>query len=339
MLPKSHVPVRSRVLIVLSLLLVAADATPVPAWNETGHRISALVAYGQLDVDIRAKIIAVLRKHERFGSDFLAKMPQEISEGDEDTQNTWIFLHAATWPDLARSFRGEDKARFHHPTWHYINEPVFLSKEQQTAMGDVRPNLHREWSADTAPDDMNIIQALKKCIAELSDGSTSDGDKAIAICWLSHCLGDLHQPMHSTALFTKSRFPEGDRGGNLIPLVKGKNLHALWDGLLGGKNKHRTIQNKVIAYLNDVDLRAAGELAAEVIDFETWLKESHELAKATAYDVQILDAVEAGEDDPTQKLGKIHLPKEYYSNAGAVAKRRVVEAGFRLAEVLERCDW
>lgn len=31
----------------------------------------------------------------------------------------------------------------------------------------------------------------------------------------------------------KGVFPEGDRGGNEIKSRQSKNLHALWDGLLG----------------------------------------------------------------------------------------------------------
>jgi len=32
------------------------------------------------------------------------------------------------------------------------------------------------------------------------------------LTWLFHLIGDIHQPLHSTALFSTKLFPEGDRG-------------------------------------------------------------------------------------------------------------------------------
>lgn len=330
---------RPRVAITFAFVAVALSALPALAFNDTGHRIVALVAYRQLDRETRESVVEVLKRHDRFEEDFLNKMPDDVKEASQAVQNTWIFLQAATWPDIARGFRGDDKSRFHHPTWHYVNEPLFLSEEDQTAIGQVPVNLDRQWTPGMAADDMNIIQALKKCTADLSDAETSDADKAVALCWLFHCVGDLHQPMHASALFTQQRFPKGDRGGNSIRLVKGKNLHSLWDGLLGGTNRLRTIQNKVATFLQDADLEAAGQLAAESLEFETWLDESRELAEASAYHTIILEAVADAENDTNEDLEKIQLPDEYYADAGDAAKKRVVEAGFRLAAVLKGFEW
>ena len=55
-------------------------------------------------------------------------------------------------------------------------------------------------------------------------------------CWLFHLVGDVHQPLHTVSLF-KTKYPDGDRGGNLV-FVRAKrsgailDLHQLWDGLL-----------------------------------------------------------------------------------------------------------
>jgi S1/P1 Nuclease len=37
--------------------------------------------------------------------------------------------------------------------------------------------------------------------------------KAIALAWLFHLVGDIHQPLHTAQLFT-FEYPKGDRGGN-----------------------------------------------------------------------------------------------------------------------------
>jgi S1/P1 Nuclease len=39
--------------------------------------------------------------------------------------------------------------------------------------------------------------------------------KAIALAWLFHLVGDIHQPLHTTQLFIVD-YPKGDRGGNEI---------------------------------------------------------------------------------------------------------------------------
>jgi S1/P1 Nuclease len=44
----------------------------------------------------------------------------------------------------------------------------------------------------------------------------NDGErKAIALAWLFHLVGDIHQPLHTAQLFT-TEYPQGDRGGNEI---------------------------------------------------------------------------------------------------------------------------
>ena len=69
-----------------------------------------------------------------------------------------------------------------------------------------------------------------------------------------HYVGDVHQPLHSTAL-VDSEYPSGDRGGNSehIPSIDGvSNLHAVWDSVLytwtGYPNTVSTLQ---IQQLND----------------------------------------------------------------------------------------
>jgi hypothetical protein len=52
------------------------------------------------------------------------------------------------------------------------------------------------------------------------------------LSWLIHLAGDLHQPLHTVALF-RSDLPDGDRGGNDIQMKGGGNLHTFWDGRVG----------------------------------------------------------------------------------------------------------
>jgi hypothetical protein len=86
--------------------------------------------------------------------------------------------------------------------------------------------------------------------------------------------------------------------------------------------------------LSDSDLRAAGERAAASQEIEVWLQESHSLARDVAYDRNIFDAVRAAEESGGE-VEKIELPDSYYSAAGAAAKRRIVETGYRLGGIVD----
>jgi len=41
----------------------------------------------------------------------------------------------------------------------------------------------------------------------------TDEEKEIYLTWLLHLIGDIHQPLHCTAVFSE-QFPNGDKGGN-----------------------------------------------------------------------------------------------------------------------------
>ena len=60
--------------------------------------------------------------------------------------------------------------------------------------------------------------------------------KAIALAWLFHLVGDVHQPLHTAQVFTTDD-PKGDRGGNEICVRVTQagqpiDLHRFWDGVI-----------------------------------------------------------------------------------------------------------
>lgn len=310
-----------------SALLIATVAQPVLAWNSLGHKVVAEIAWRQLDPATRQKIVDTLRRHPRFDTDFAAKMEDDAAKGDKATQDHWIFQHAATWPDLIRKKKGLDK-----PEWHYIDLPLFLDESDQKAMANRLPvNNSTEYPGHTPRDKMNVLQATEHCRAVLKSQAGPE-IKAIAYCWLFHLVGDIHQPLHSTALFSVNQFPKGDEGGNKIPLVRGKNLHSLWDGLLGKQYYMRNV-DKAVEELGDRELYGKlWDTAANETDPRKWAEESHIICENFVYDDAILAAVRAFHGE---KLTPIELPEEYYTTAGEHARRRIVAAGVRLGAMLE----
>src|SRR5262245_47018286 len=192
------------------------------AWSDAGHKIVASIALSRLSPAERDKVITILSHHPRFQVDFVEARPENADPEE------WCFQQASVWPDIARGFKGDDR-HFNHPSWHYINVPAFLSPaDEQALAGKVTVNQSLDPPA-TPEEKMNVIQTLRVARNMLVDPDVSDPDKAVMMTWLFHLVGDIHQPLHSSALFSQKLFPEGDRGGNDIKTKQRGNLHSLWD--------------------------------------------------------------------------------------------------------------
>lgn len=110
-----------------------------------------------------------------------------------------------------------------------------MPRRQINDSGDPKDNKSVAW---------NVLQATNYCLSVIkSDAPPSQ--KALAYSWLLHLIGDLHQPMHSVALFCE-RYPYGDRGGNSVKLAKGDSLHSLWDNLLGHSHKPNDVKREYV---------------------------------------------------------------------------------------------
>lgn len=320
----------------IGLLIGTVVVSPVQAWNATGHRVIASIAFRQLSVGQQAKVAAMLERHPRFAQDFVEPMPEDVRNGDEAAKNEWAFQQAAVWPDLVRSGPPEKRA-FNRGEWHYVNVPHFLSAAARAELdGKLTINLAMDAPADatleTAP--LNIVQAIRFSRKMIAHQQTSPADRAVFLAWLFHTVGDIHQPLHSTALFSTKLFPTGDRGGNSVKTLQSGNLHALWDQFPGQSDTYRDSRNQALGELAKQELTAQGTQAATTLDEKAWLDESHVLAKSQVYTDEVLIALRRMEavGDSVEPIG---LSEDYLKAGGRVAERRVVEAGYRLGAVLK----
>jgi hypothetical protein len=166
--------------------------------------------------------------------------------------------------------------------------------------------------------------------------SGTQEEQAVYLCWLLHLGGDIHQPLHGTALFSK-QFPDGDRGGNLayVVLHAGANktkLHPMWDGLLGNSTSPSAI-GKVVQQVNTMLAEDPNLIKNDLennTSFEAWAKESFESAKKDAY---LNGELPLGvEDDEPSDIDV--APEDYAKNAGRVARIQIAKAGQRLTNTL-----
>ena len=62
------------------------------------------------------------------------------------------------------------------------------------------------------PEPVNILTAMAENESVVKKENDAER-KAIALAWLFHLVGDIHQPLHTGQLFTVE-YPKGDRGGH-----------------------------------------------------------------------------------------------------------------------------
>ncbi len=309
-------------------------AAPVAAWNEAGHMTAALIAYDRLPVDVRVAAGRLLRAHPRFQADFEPELPRSLARASAARQDRWFFAYAATWPDTARRFERERSAatrdaliaRYHHGSWHYINLPTYLRASDAAALRIPTPPMR--WSAGLAGANLNIVQALAQLTKQWCAAGQTDADRAVALSWLLHLVGDVHQPLHATALYAVPLFPDGDRGGNDIAVSGGTNLHALWDGALGSDARPQRLDALAREH-GGVEAAAPGpDLLRE---FKRWAKQSRDLAERVVYTDQVRSAVSTALERPP----RVRLDADYRAQLRATAQRQIGIAGQRIAWVTQ----
>jgi hypothetical protein len=184
----------------------------------------------------------------------------------------------------------------------------------------------------------NVVNQLAVCVDKIRNGP--DEERTVYLTWLFHLVGDIHQPLHCTAVYSE-RFPDGDKGGNLalIRIRPGSvNLHSFWDGLLGAGITAGDIGKAVQEIESVLESRAADvrkELGAHQT-FESWAREGEELSRRVVYlNGELKVAVSRG-GRAKRDEGAPEAPADYAGNCGRVARVQVGKAGLRLADQLPK---
>lgn len=308
--------------IVSWLLVMCLFVQPCFAWSESGHHLIGVLAFDLMPADKQAKLLHILKAHPRLADDF--KLPTSLNT--EADKSRWVLGHASYWPDIARS-----QPKYNRPTWHYqLGSALTVGRDVNVPAtpGQLPPG------STLKTEDLYIAQAVELCRRILQNEATSDADKALAICWIGHLVGDAHQPCHAGSLYCETVFPDGDRGANSIKTKQGRNLHALWDGLFGSRFDLADTRRRAVELRGLPEWNAAGE-GGEQLDPSVWLAESVEYARSSVYTEEVLAAVEAARRSGTMTVEQIDLSESYLKKAGAVAQQRAVLAAHRLAKILD----
>ena len=318
-----------KLIVFLITVVVILSARPSFGWIDTGHKIVAFIAWEELTPKTRGAVLDLLKQHPRYDKDLLARAPLDATPQQLDEH---VFATAATWPDMVRLQGNPMHAAYNHPSWHYINIPFVVGG--QTAPSDAASDV-------SGPHD--ILQALAKNLADLKDSSVAPSDKAIAVCWILHLVGDIHQPLHATEMYSPA-FPQGDQGGNAEVVLRDPpypdsriKLHLLWDELPGEFKSEDLEGYEAAGIRNDPRYSREGlKDAIAVTDFAAWAKESYDLGVKYAYLEGALKTALAKEDRSAARTPIPGVPPGYIERAEHVATRQVALAGHRLADLLNK---
>jgi len=318
-----------RSITLIALLLVIACHRAAFAFNELGHSALGKVAYDGLTPAARAAIHGVLKNHPHYGDYLAAGKPAGVDAEE------WAFIRAGTWADWVRSNHRGD---YHQGDWHYVNYPYRMGQEA------------------TLPDEpfaqpKNILERLPLAVAMVAgDGATdllgfpstltAEQRRAVALTWVFHLVGDLHQPLHVVAMVDDAKFPAGDQGGNLVAVVvtgtTPLKLHAYWDGVLRRPMSYAEVATVVGELASRPPFDDAGwTTAADDPDFKKWAEEGYKLAAKYAYldgalplaswrSAYDLAGAVAGPDVPV-------LSEAVTSDAKKIYRQRLLLGGRRLA--------
>ena len=269
----------------------------------------AIIAYQNLPPDAQQKYVAMLQAHPN-----IEKWKEKSTNDTPANAAMYTFAKASTWPDEIR--RGNSP--YDHPNWHYIDYPL------------EPPNY--PFIAGLAPDD-NIIFGLDQSEKTIRDPAANPEQKAAALSWIIHLVGDIHQPLHAAELVTPTYpLPEGDRGGNKFFVSVGGNsinLHAFWDRLPGQFFSPPFAADAAGRLEQQFPRSALPEMAKPSGPVE-WSLESRTLAIDKAYVRGKLQ----GSADP--KILPPPLPPDYLKESKEIADKRLALAGYRLADLLKQ---
>ncbi|HEX8284327.1 MAG TPA: S1/P1 nuclease [Pyrinomonadaceae bacterium] len=285
----------------LLLCLVALPAKLTTAWGAGGHMMTAKIAFERLNPRARAQVVKLMA---------IRIDPPDV------TGRRLGFFRGSVWPDDVRNLPGFEFSRDEH----FADFPF---RVDETPLPDL-------------PKPANVIKALARYVKVLKT-SPDRNERAQALRFIIHYVGDIHQPLHCSARVDANN-PGGDEGGNrffiTVPGQTGPpiKLHSFWDGGLGNFPRggpppdfepppQHLIDAAVVSVLKENPATNKLIRLNRPTAFKSWADESRRLAEKYAYAER-------------QLVPDSEVTQPYIDDGVRVARRRVAWGGYRLAALL-----
>ena len=302
------------------LFLIAISSVSALAWDDTGHKITGYIAWQNMTPAAREKAVALLLQAPEDSGilNLLATDSRPTAARQE-----WMFVTMATWADLVRdrNFPIRNK-EYNHGTWHYT-DTYFRDNNGKTEIVN-----------DLKPDAENAVERLFALEKIVKDTSKPNAERAVALAWILHIAGDIHQPLHAVSRVTDVE-PKGDQGGNAFslspadaPKEKRENLHYFWDSIvtrsITRQNQTECDPNYIPRLADDLTKQfPSSKFAANLKagKYDEWQRESFDLATREVY-----KGIERNKP----------ASEDYRKRALTISNERLALAGYRMAELLNR---
>jgi hypothetical protein len=288
-------------LAVIGILLVVGNAPLAHAWGDDGHRAVALIAKQCLAQPVKQRITTMLA-------------------ADTDNMLTAHDLASeATWAD---KYRDEDNRRLHYKqthAWHFVDIELDNPDINSACFG--RHPLKSGTLASNGPDEACVVDKIKQFEAEVASEATEPAERLMALKFILHFVGDMHQPLHSS--------DNHDRGGNDVkievdgfPHSSKDVLHGFWDtqfvDALGA-----TPDAIASDLLTGITPTLAQQWTQGTLD--DWAMEAFDLSRSDTYG-----------NPPLSKSTLQHLHADYVQSAEKDICLQLSRAGVRLAFLLNK---
>jgi hypothetical protein len=287
----------------LALTVNIAQPRQALAWGDDGHKVVALIAQHYLTQAAKTQIDAMLA-------------------ADDDPLTPHDFASEATWADKYRDANIDD-SRQRTSQWHFVDIEIAAPDLDQACFN--HPSVPSGAVASNGPDADCVVDKIVEFAAELAAPRTDAEERLVALKFLLHFVGDMHQPLHSS--------DNHDRGGNEVRVIVDgfahearDNLHGYWDTQFVDALVSHVAANARPATL-------ANKLLAEITSDQVseWQKGTPKDWAMEAFKVSISDAYG---DPPLSKTATQHLDSTYAARAEKDIAQQLSKAGVRLAFVL-----
>jgi hypothetical protein len=281
----------------LALATNIAQPRAAHAWGDDGHKVVALIAQSFLDADVRKRVNALLA-------------------ADTDSLTAHEIASAATWADKLRD-ANTNGARQKTSQWHFVD--IEITAPDLDAACFNHPAIPRGTAASDGPAADCVVDKIEEFAAELANPATDPEEQLVALKFLLHFVGDMHQPLHSS--------DDNDRGGNNKKVsasgFRAGNLHHFWDTEFVDQleTDPQAIASDLIGHISrdQTSTWQAGTAA-------DWAREAFKVAKDDAY----------GQLPEPSARGTYRLTDEYLTTATADVALQLSKAGVRLASILNK---
>jgi hypothetical protein len=175
--------------------------------------------------------------------------------------------------------------------------------------------------------------ALQHYVAQLRDPNASARDRAIALAFVIHIVGDLQQPLHT--------IDNHDGGGNNVSITvapdiipgnrRFANLHSLWDGgIVAAAFPPSAQADNVVAALAARNARSYrhGAASEDASHAQRWVQEAHAIA------VQAYDRLPTRPQCNPPGANGGTITAAYVSRFTGPVRRQLARGAVRLADVL-----